>query len=208
MRSYIQRIKFNIRPGLKYITNKAENEMVDYLFTPKHFNSKELKKVGVKIIEIKERCCKCIECGEKWNVPKLLKGKTLPKDFWKCPNECNTLSLQIRSIGLNWVLWELPDGTTFVGKFDKIGRVRLSELEEAAGEIYHKLNKHLEDGGDPLSIGLDWDIHELDDGTVYVAENFGNKIYTLKPASKKIKKIYKNGKGNQFSVAGDLGMHT
>jgi hypothetical protein len=106
------------------------------------------------------------------------------------------------------VLWELPDGTPFVGNIDENDNVELSELKLAEGEQYNELREWLDEGGDPLATGLDWDIHEYADGTVIVSENYEDGIYTLRPASEEIKKIFEKGKDNQYSVAGDLGMHT
>ena len=75
-------------------------------------------------------------------------------------------------------------------------------------DFERQMAEYLENGGDPLTIGLDWEIHEYTDGTVFVADYEGGQIYTLKPASQKIKKLYNKGKHNQYSHAGDLGMHT
>ena len=57
-------------------------------------------------------------------------------------------------------------------------------------------------------MGLDWEIHDYSDDIVIVADNERDAIYTLKPASEKIKSLYAKGKDNQYNVAGDIGMHT
>ena len=118
--------------------------MIDYLFTPKNFHHDELAKVGVKIIDAKAWLCVCLDCGEDWNVP-----EELPEGFWQCPNRCNVLKFQIRSSGPDWVLWELPDGTPFVGHIDENDNVELSELEPVPPKLYDEYGEFLEEGEIP-----------------------------------------------------------
>ena len=59
----------------------------------------ELKKVGVTYTDTKptegglaSRTCYrliCDQCGETWSPPLVFRGKSLPDDYWVCPNGCN-----------------------------------------------------------------------------------------------------------------------
>jgi hypothetical protein len=181
--------------------------MVDYFFTPKRFVSDDLNRVGVSIASPETRTCECEDCGEQWDVPELLKGDRLPKGSWKCPNGCNEFRLRIRSMGLEWVLWQLPDGILFAGHVDGRGRMRIYDLEKPEEETYGDLARHCEEGRNVVATGLEWDIHQFDDGTVYVSENYGDAIFVLKRASDATRRLYRKGKSNQYSEDGDLGMH-
>ena len=182
--------------------------MIDYLFKPTLFSENELEIVGVKIIDKESRRCVCTLCEEEWEVDESDENGKLPGEFWQCPNLCNVLSLRIRSTGCDIVLWELPDGIPLVGKLDENEQVEIFELEPVSGDLYDRLKENMEEVSNAIATGLDWDIYENSDGTVYVAENHDSGIYILKQASEEMVKIYKKGKDNQFSVAGDLGMHT
>lgn len=56
--------------------------------TPNRYSEKELKKVGVEIINKDSVRLKCTKCNATWS-PNLQEGGRLPKGYWKCPNGCN-----------------------------------------------------------------------------------------------------------------------
>lgn len=183
--------------------------MIDYLCTPERFDTNELAREGVKIIDKEKGTCKCITCGQVWTVDEVAEQSDLPDDFWQCPIGCNVLSLHVRSAGPNWVLWELPDATPILGTMQKDEKIELYELQPVTdSEQIEKLLDFAEEEADPFVKSLDWDIHEYMDGSVFVANTYENEIYSLKPARVGIWKLYEKEKGRQFNVAGILGNRT
>lgn len=54
---------------------------------PRTFSDRELKKVGVKIMDMSAGILTCERCGYAWIVN--AGGRRAPNGYWKCPNECN-----------------------------------------------------------------------------------------------------------------------
>lgn len=49
---------------------------------------RQLKRVGVTVLDVRALWLACDECGRRWH-PTDLTGWRLPSGYWKCPNRCN-----------------------------------------------------------------------------------------------------------------------
>lgn len=49
---------------------------------------KQLKRVGLTVLNVHKLWLACDACGRRW-YPSDLSGRRLPNGYWKCPNRCN-----------------------------------------------------------------------------------------------------------------------
>lgn len=55
---------------------------------PKSSDDRDLKRVGVKVIDHSRFLLQCAKCGQQWQ-PMIEPGGRLPRKYWQCPNGCN-----------------------------------------------------------------------------------------------------------------------
>lgn len=56
---------------------------------PKSMTESELAKVGVVVVDLSAARLKCKKCGQVWS-PMIQTGGRMPKNYWRCPNGCNS----------------------------------------------------------------------------------------------------------------------
>ena len=61
---------------------------------PKKYTVKQLKKVGVTLLDADRALMRCDVCSQEWS-PNIQSGGRLPKRYWHCPHGCNDRKSQV-----------------------------------------------------------------------------------------------------------------